>query len=94
MASDSQWGKPKFACALADWLGNILHELRVLCVKRRPPSAALRLMVKSQLRLYRRGDKWHRIRLEGRSLAVELLIFLLALIGVALGAWVGYTHSD
>jgi hypothetical protein len=62
-------------------------------MKRRPP-AALRLVVNSQRSLYRRGDKWHRIRLEGRSLVVELLIFLIALIGIALGAWVGYIHSD
>jgi len=79
MASDSQWGKPK-------------HELRLLCVKRRP--AALRLLVNSQRSLYRRGNKWHRIRLEGRSLALELFIFLIALIGVALGALLGYIHSD
>ena len=56
MASDSQWGKPKSTYVLADRLGNILHELQVLCVKRRP--AALRLMVNSQRSLYRRGDKW------------------------------------
>lgn len=92
MASDSQWRKPKSTCTFADRLGNILHELRVQCVKRKPP-AALRLM-NSQRSLYRRGDKWRRIRLEGRSLAVELFIFLIALIGVALGAWVGYIHSD
>jgi hypothetical protein len=93
MASDSQWGKPKSTYVFADRRGNILHELRGLCVKRRPP-AALRLMVKSQRSLYGRGEKWHRIRLEGRSLAVELLIFLIALIGVALGAWLGYMHND
>ncbi len=92
MASDSQWGKPKSTYVLADRLGNILHELRALCVKRRP--AALRLVVNSQRSLYRRGNKWHRIRLEGRSLPLELFIFLIALIGVALGAWLGYVHSD